>query len=67
MHVERGLLARGARLAGGGDGCRAEQSRVGEEEADGWARARKRNGSSLKFETKVFPVSKIHQIFTGDR
>jgi len=39
----------------------------GEGEDDMWARARKRKKSSLKFETKVFPSLKIHQIFTRDR
>ena len=34
--------------------------------ADRWARARKIKRLSLKFEMKVFPGSKIHQIFTGD-
>ena len=57
-----------------GDGwrrCRhmrvAAEQGGGEGEADGWARPRKMNGSSLKFKTKVFPGSKIHQIFTRDR
>jgi len=39
----------------------------GEGEDDKWARTRKRKKSSLKFETKVFPSLKIHQIFTRDR
>jgi hypothetical protein len=48
---------------------RAEQSRErgGEGETDGWARARKIKVQVLKFEMKVFPDLKIHQIFTGDR
>ena len=44
----------------------AKQGR-GEEEADRWARARKKKKTSLKFKTEMFPGSKIHQIFTGDR
>jgi hypothetical protein len=36
-------------------------------EADGWARARKIKKTSLKFKMEMFPGSKIHQIFTGDR
>ena len=44
----------------------AEQGR-GEEEADGWARARKIKKTSLKFKTEMFPGSKIHQFFTRDR
>ena len=44
----------------------AEQGR-GEEEADGWARARKIKKTSLKFKTEMFPGPKIHQIFTRDR
>ena len=46
---------------------RAEQGGGREGEADGWARARKIKKMSLKFKTKVFPSSKIHKIFIGDR
>ena len=57
-----------ARMAGGVATCGAEAEQGGgEEEADGWARARKKKKTSLKFEKKVFPGSKIHQMFTGDR
>ena len=56
MRAERGWPARGTRLAGDGDACgapsRTERRRRGE--ADRWARARKKNKSSLKFEMKVF-------------
>ena len=75
-HGTRGWPAHGARMAGGGGDVRRATIRArlaeakqggGDGEDDRWARARKRNGSSLKFETKVFPGSNIHQIFTGDR
>ena len=46
---------------------RAEQGGGREGEADGWARARKIKKISLKFKKEMFPSSKIHQIFTGDR
>ena len=60
---------RGARMAdGGGDVWSPRQSREEDKgEDDKWARARKRKKSSLKFETKLFPGSKIHQILTRDR
>ena len=67
MHVERGSLARGMRMAGGGGACAPSRAERGGEEADGWAQARKKKETSLKFETKVFPGSKSHQIFTRDR
>ena len=64
----RGWLVRGARLAGGvATRARRAERREGEEETDGWAWARKKKETSLKFKTKVIPGSKIHQIFIGDR
>ena len=67
MRAKRGWPARGTKLAGAvATRARRTEQREGEE-ADGWARARKRKETSLKFKTKVFPSSKIHQIFTGDR
>jgi len=52
MHAERGWLAHGARMAGGGDACGAPSrtERGGGGEADGWARARK--NKQIKFEIR---------------
>jgi len=71
-HGTRELTARGTRKDSG-DGRRvprrAERKQRGgrEGETDEWARARKIKKISLKFKTEMFPSSKIHQIFTGDR
>ena len=62
MHAEQGWPAAATRVT-----RLAERGGGREGEADGWARARKRKETSLKFKTKVFPSSKIHQFFTGDR
>ena len=63
-HGSRGWPVRVPEMVGGGgDVWRVRQSREEEEETDMWARARKKKKVSLKFETKVFTGSKIHQFF----
>ena len=66
-HGSRGWSVHVPWLAGGVATRARRTEQRGEEEADGWARARKRKETSLKFKTKVFPGSKIHQMFTIDR
>lgn len=66
----RGWPVRVMRMAGGGgDTCGApKQSREEERRRlTGGPGRGKMKKTSLKFETKVFPSSKIHQIFIGDR